>query len=723
MELYQHNDAVNPPPGSTNPTSLQERLKIFHEGNTSIIDRPGLITVITQYILDLYNKGDMGNALILLENLGEAAISDNIEHRERSLITLSTIAEKVLNENKEDLVEAISLMLIRWLKKETEFISGYEIVCLQLSSLVRKMLDLGMWYQAEIVVVALHNLRKKEPQKSKILLQVIAKVQSRIAESAFLQKLIAAYTDENNTKKDVAGTLLIHLGDWSIPFLIKTLALSENKSHRMRLLDLIPAAGEIAVPALVKNLEKGPPWYLARNIILMISKLADPSLYPHIKPFMKHNDIRVQQEVIDCLKMMDSEERTERLLEAIRTCNDKLKPQLVRTLGPSMEQEVGNAFVGLLNNYSVFDNQIRNDIIREVCRFLPHYTTERAIQSLNALLYSTKEDPTLLPETVHEIQITYDALQISLNGRIDHLSLKPLASFEKETLFHTPKLQKEQKEQQEKPKEQPKDGRNWLESAEDNDAIPDHLKKHLRQRKDFYQQLSHDEFLALSEHLQPEEYGEWQKVVCKGDVHSNLYFIEEGCISIYFHEQTGETKIHNLKKGDLFGHDVFMSGSEWDVTLTALEKTEVIVFDQEKLLTLQRNYPHVKDIILSYCRRKDILLKLYESTLQNPQTIADPVTIPFTGNIGDHLANVTLHHLFSYGFSFSFQLPPGIDSSLFMDRELFMRFDERSPEKEAKATVLGTRFFEESHRTLYIMARFCDERSSSSDCTISSISL
>ena len=710
--------------GSAIPLDLEKRLRNFNEGETEVFDTPGLIKVIAQYILDLYHKGDMGNALILLENLGEAALSDSIEHREKSLIALSLVAEQILDEENEDLLEAISQLLIRWLKKETEFIAGFEFICLQLGNLVQKMLDLGLWYQSEDLIVALQNIKLGRNKKNRVLTQVISKIQSRIADTHYLKQLTESYVDETNDKSDVAGTLLIHLGDRSAPHLLQTLANCEDKTQRFRLIDLIPAAGAEAIPSLVEFLQNDPPWYLARNIIHMISKIDDPSLYVFIKPFMGHKDIRVQQEVIECLNKMNGSGKTDRLLDALNVCNDSLKPQLIRILGPLRKRKIGSVFIGLLNNYTIFAKHLREDIVKEVCRFMPDYPSEKAIATISALLLQKQTRDSFSQPTLHLIQETL----LKLQQVFDSIPQQDLEDFITaieipDEELRVPHSTEEQNDELSASKTQPAATLSWLEQALSGNDLSELLKRHVQNRKDFYNQLSHDEFLAFTSLLVHRVLKKDEYLVSIGDVHSTLYFIEDGEISLTFPEDGSTAIFKNLQSGDIIGHDIFMNGSDWTVSLQAQNHVEVFLFDQEQLLHLQPSFPSLCKHVLNYSKSNDVIIRLHETVSSRSAHPVDSEPVPFTGNIGDFLADTEILGFFSFGFCFSCILPQGIDCKLFADRELTVSLESANAEpRKIKALTLGLNFYEKEDRKMCVFAKF-EQEFDVSDYKFTTISL
>lgn len=693
------------PGNSPSAIDIERKLLFFHQGNTNIFDSPGLVKVISQHIFDIYYKGDLKNALMLLENLGDAALSQKKEHRERSLIALSLIAEKVIQDANEDLLGTISKLLIRWLGKENEIVSGFEVICLQIGSLVELMLDFGLWSEAENLIIALQDIRKGQVKKSKVFSQVVSRIQSRIAKKKYLELLVQSYIDPADEKSEVAGTLLAHLGDKSAPFLIQKLALSKKKEERFRLLDLIPAGGSDIIPSLTSQLQDGQPWYFARNLIHIMSRLSDTSLYPYVKPYMDHSDIRVQHEVITYIKQINGNDTASRLLDAVNVCNDSLKPKLIQALGPIKERRIGNTFAGILKNYCIFTREYRNDIIQEVCRNLHYHQTERVFQALEYLNREKESDNHLTTETRRTIEQTY----LSFKEKLPSASPDSISYVQSEGIT-TPENQSDNANRTPDPDSLKKSNTSSLphgfSQLDDLGSIPSPLKNHILQLRSLYSKMNQSEFLAFTSLLTHKTYEANEKLSCMGDMDSTLFFIEGGEVKIDFAEAGDITLFRNLQKGDIFGHQIFMNGGEWSVSLTAMTETTAFIFDQEQLLSLQSQFPRLCQTILDYCRKNDVILNLHDSVAGKKFTAESNNLIPFSGSDGDLLSNVTVSSVHPSGFCFSLSLPHGIDYAVFADKELFIWLESQNGEcRQINALVLGLKF-SQSTRTLHVIAGF-----------------
>lgn len=699
VENYRPNSSLGFP-ASLSPDSpnVVDKLRNFSHGDTSALDAPGLVDVIAHYIFKLYRSGQLGETLILLEQLGEAAQNGPKIHRERALIVLSMVAEKILEESNEDLLEPIAQMLVRWIKKENEYVAGFEFISLQLSRLIHKMLEQGLWYQVEDLVGVLQDIKKGVIEKNKLIRQIISRAHASIAEDSSLNKLIVSYIDESNHKSEVAGALLTRLSDKSTPYLLQTLAHCDNKEQRFRLLNLIPAAGTDAVPLLLQKLKDDSPWYFTRNILGMLAHFGDPAFFDSTSPFLRHGDVRVQQEAVNCIVAMDGQEKTSRLLEALNICDHRLKPRIIKALGTTTDDRIGSVFIGLLNSITIFEPHLQNQIVQLICEYLPQYSSEKSFSQLEKLVADSRCRENLDERTLAAIERACAAVRRTSDNEalpdwivgiepaepsygFRHDSSEPAAD------TSTPK---------------------WFSQVVQSEAFL-MMKNHLLLHRVFYHQLNRDEFDVYSALLSRKTFDKGDIIASAGDVHSTLYFVDRGEIGLFDNTDTTSAPWYELKEGDLFGYDTFMNGSEWTLTLQAAkEDTELFLFDQEHLLGLQPQYPELCQKILKYSKENDILSTMHAAVVS--PLPGESLTVPFTGDIGDHIADALLFKFTSSGLCFCFSLPPGISYEIFAGRELHVALLQASGKStKVKAQILGLRFFEKHNRSLCILARFTEK--------------
>ncbi len=649
--------------------STKQRPDLFlHTGNKPL-KSPEPIEVIAQRILRLFSQDDTANAQMLIENIAEGTLSPSLAVREQSLISLSLLCEKALSENHKKMLSIISHSFVKWLEQETEFISGYEFICSQLATCLEKLLSMGCFLLVLHLTLPIKDIITGANKKQKIQRRIVARIFERVTQIQYLKKITNSYLSRESEQTQAAKRLLQAYGSKSTPFLLETLEKSPLKEDRFMLLELLQSQGQEAIPQMLGCLHSKPPWYLIRNIILLMSALKDESLYSHVKPYLDHEDIRVQQEAVHFLATIHVNNRTDRLLEAVTICGDETKPQIIQMLSPLKETRVHSTMQNILKNVETYNPKYREKIISATGSYILNYPDNSGKDFLEELLAGNNST---------------GGLQETSRAAIKKLFTAPCeAPFKPYPVNSKPAVQTD--------KERP-----------DKIRL---VKNHINQHSSLYNALSQEECKTLYRSFTTKTWKANDIIVKKGDVHSFLYFVEQGTVSLDFEEEI-TAEISPLKQGDIFGYEVFMDGSEWPVTLRAAEHSTLFLFDQEELLRLQQTNEHIRSTFINYCRQKDCIISLYRNTrfcLPQPEK---PV-IPFNDSTGELISTVTPSDPFSNGMACCFHLPEGIDYSLFANRRFSVTFiHNKQNTVKVNGYTAGLIFAEQPERVLRIMVKF-----------------
>lgn len=112
-----------------------------------------------------------------------------------------------------------------------------------------------------------------------------------IAGSGALAALLAATPVDAGSVERLAP----EVGPAAIPLLLDTLASSEERSLRRRLLQLLTHFGNEVVPHVTARLS-GAPWFVQRNLLRLLQTLPDPPAESIAVEYSRHHDPRVRVE-------------------------------------------------------------------------------------------------------------------------------------------------------------------------------------------------------------------------------------------------------------------------------------------------------------------------------------------------------------------------------------------------------------------------------------------
>ena len=600
--------------------------------NNEFVDR------LVDYIYTLYQKDPEQSLLEILEKIGLCACSADKDLRERAILILSIFIEKVSEEkNSPEFLETVTRLLVNWLQIETEYLSGFPFICLQLQTMLQKMLEMGLWYQTENLIIILSQIQKGIIQKNNLIRQTISKVHSCLAEEDFLKNLVDVYLDKKEDRRDIAQCLLLHFGSKAAAVLVQYLVDCKDKEKRFSLIEFIPTAGEVALPACDSCLKQNPPWYVIRNLIIIISRMEDPALYEMVRPFLTYKDIRVQLQILNCITKLGGDHMRDRLIEALTFINDELKQQVVVQLGNMGGEDVGNALCTLLENRGEIAIHVRDELVLTICTKIKFEPSERAIRAVKEFIAERIRHSNEGDQLLKAAQDSLLSMELKYTGKLnigtipssaftdpsnpDDFKIPVATEEEFDSLLHgeSPDTQEELETPPGPPTvskidedlpviEQPsrRSKEEIIKEAKENSSDPG-FAIHLENWAKLYEEMTEEEFAAFHAALDLKTYQPKEMIISSGDLRAPLFFFDKGTVNLVRNGVGQETRLGSIGAGDLIGSDIFLTGEAWNLTMYAGEIVHAHVFDLEKLLRMQVNFPHLAEKIFTFCSAYDVL--------------------------------------------------------------------------------------------------------------------
>jgi CRP-like cAMP-binding protein len=604
----------------------------------AILRNSEFVETLIEYLYTLYHKGPDGNIIKILEKIALCACNADKELRERAIFILSVFIEKVSKENNPpEFLEAVSRLLVNWLQIETEYLAGFPLICVQLQTLLQKMLGMGLWYQTENLIIVLSQIQKGIIQKSNLIRKTISKVHASLAEEPFLKNLVDVYLNKKEDRRDIAQCLLLQFGSKAAAVLVQSLIDCKDKEKRFSLIEFIPTTGKVALPFCDYCLKQNPPWYVVRNLIIIISRMEDPMLYEMVRPYLTHKDIRVQLQVLNCITKLGGGNMRDRLIEALTYINDELKQQVVVQLGNMGGKDVGNALCTLLEKRGEFAIHVQDELVLTICTKIKFEPSARAIKAIKELveerihrfgpgdrILHAAKDALVSMELKHSGNKTYDSLPDSAlatphssdvfkvpvlsEEEVDNLLKGILPDTEKE-LPPLPTSATASKENEGLKIAEPTNSpskQEIINEAEKNLTDPDSA-IHFTIWSKLYEEMTTEEFTAFHAILQLKVYQPSELIVAHGDLEASLFFFDSGTVNLVRNQTGEEVHLSTIGTGDLIGSEIFLTGNAWNLSLYAGEHVRARVFNLEELLKMQVDFPHLAEKIFFFCSGYDVL--------------------------------------------------------------------------------------------------------------------
>ncbi len=671
-------------------------LKLVHDledGHSEVLLHDELMEHLPGLISTYCEAGNRDRVKILFEKLGECACSENPQLRERAVMALSLCLAGLQREKHRDLIELLVRVLLRWLRAETVFLSVCGTVCKQLQEFGVRLLEEGLWDECKHILEVFYQIQSGIHDKSNAIRSVVGRAQEAMATDYILDELTIVCLRGRGQRRQNAETILVHLGRKAAIHLLETLLACQEKEDRLRLIGLVPATGFVAISVLKEYLQKDLPWYGTRNIILMITAMNDQELIPLIMPSLSHKDIRIQQQVIDCICEIAEENSSRFLLAALPLISDELKAGLISYLGQLGGADVVEAFLDLLAHRDAFSADVKDDLLQKLAVQVRLSDSIRAVNLMNSIIEERKGK--FDPETDPVINSCRQTLQI-LKPRFsqEELPQEPKAlpdvdetesvSFDGDPATHNPAKRILQQVNDEvavllgkgqigeaskllyerciaSAKEKNFDTAEMLRDRileVDPNALAEVIRageqieeersssvtaNHISIWRDLYDVLSTEEFNALYHSLTEKEFSSGSVIVEQGANSPSLYFLNDGQARLTCWRGSDEIFLKKVGPGEIVGTGPFFDVSVWTVALTAKGITNVHILEREKFLELLDKFPGIESSLHDYCLKTEKVLELLkmsgEDRRQYPRY---PVSVVVSHTLLDEFGNASM---------------------------------------------------------------------------------
>ncbi|MGB9720128.1 MAG: HEAT repeat domain-containing protein [bacterium] len=148
-----------------------------------------------------------------------------------------------------------------------------------------------------------HLVRKEKSllDKKHIVIRTIAEIKDQ----NYLPELVSLLWDQGSFTE--ARDALTSMAEYSIPMLVDTLKDADDRTVRMKIIDVLIRMGEKVVPEVVKLLD-AKEWFIRRNGIFILGELKIPSAIEHLGKLIEDKEERVQLAVIESLNKIGGDE-------------------------------------------------------------------------------------------------------------------------------------------------------------------------------------------------------------------------------------------------------------------------------------------------------------------------------------------------------------------------------------------------------------------------------
>ena len=745
---------------------FSQLLKDFEDGNHVILADPEFADGLSTHLVSLYNKGLKQEAERVVRAVASCICDENPLIRQHGVTILLEFSGALGGNNDFTISLALFDGLVSWFGCETIAFDGFGIACSQLHKGGQKFLDeRDYWVNVAEFLATLQKIDQNILEKPPEIKEMAAKLQGSLATRSVLQELVSCYLNDKTPTKRVAEKLLINLGRRAVVHLVNILMHSDKKEERLQLLKLIPAAGRTAVPVLGECLQKRPPWYVIRNIILIVSELEDPRLFDMIKPYLAHPDVRVQQQAISCAVRLGGTDIRERLVDALEQVHDELKIPIIQQLARIGGAGVTDALIRLLQSRDNFHQETYIELLVRICGALTSCSSVDVIKPLHELVQerqkhagpsdpviSAARDALIAQKSQYPDQVMGVIAGAELSD--DEFGSPGLAAHPKSTGRKTRSI-KDLVELGELEEAGKKLFENAVNAARDNDFSSAELLRdkileisplalsevirlgeiieeeksssisshHIAIWSELYEKMSTEEFNALYYALKQQRFYADDTIVSAGQNKPSLYFINSGVIILSCQSDDRDTVLKRLQPGEVVGVSPFFESSVWTVSMTARTESQIYILSEDRLLELERRFPGIEEKLKEYCTKYDTVPELLQMAgsdrRKNPRypvavVINNMLLDPF-GNVGKRSFKGELIDISKGGLRFSVNISNRENARLLLGRQIISELQLGNNETlKCFGVIVGGRYQEETGPAFSVHVNFHRELEQSS---------
>jgi CRP-like cAMP-binding protein len=607
---------------------IQAGIRQILKGDVNGLRNKELVRNLPATIESLISKGkDKAAATIITNITTELLKSDDRSH---NLLgeCLGSIAESLINTEKWDWLEKVSVPLIAWVKETDRADEVYENIIDILLKLQKYYWDNAKDKQADTILKLFFAIRTGKFEKSQDAVAIVSRLQDRAAERSPLSGILEKSVENNDEFTD---RRLIMQGPLATRFLLNKLLESKNTKERLKILELLRRKKSLLPPILLEKLASPMPWHGKRNLLKLLAETGSKEHARKIIEYLNHEDIRVQQEAFLCIQALSGDDLKDNLLDALTFSSGPMMEQVVRALPPVADEEVVGAVADLLDDWKHFPDEIRDSLLEQSAKLLGMSTSSVAEKALEEfLLLENKSKARMIGDQVWlATKLALRKLKARKRERSKEQIRQTVEEFETES--EDVEQQTAHSAQRSSFAEEPHiehllgEGnieraktllleiiekaarrelfdeatrlREWLIEI-DPSALSDIIataemieeakregisNDYLQVWSNLHDNLTSEEFNAMYYAMEHSSHSAEDVLVQQGDMYPALFFVNEGKVKLYHDNKHEEVLLKIVEQGEIFGADTFFDASLWTVSAATLSKAEISVLPQKNI--------------------------------------------------------------------------------------------------------------------------------------------
>ncbi len=643
---------------------LQSGITALAKGNLASLKNSEVCQNLPATIEKLLANDKESVAAAIIQNVVKGLAKKDHELRPQLALALGAVAYKLSCLNRWDWLEKLTPVCLAWIRENEVADRSLEKNVLAMQAMMNHA-----WYSdnnslAEDILDVFYYIRSGAFEKNDEIRKLVGRIQDKNVDvlllRGYLERCFVRPVDEMICRK------IIMQGPVAARFLLDTLIASDKRADRIRLLKILSELGADLVPVLLERLPDPMPWYGKRNIIRLLAVTGSEEDVEEILSYASHDDLRVQQEVLQCILRTGKSSTARYLVAALSESAVQTKIQVVRNLRPLADESLVEPLAGLLSECSFYGGADKKTLALEISKTLGATDSSMALVPLQSIIDGGRnqfgqESVRAAKLAVALIEEKENSQRSGLDARVEKHQEARTAAVESVVKSVPPPVAKEYEPITDYPEEREVYallGKDKAESAKkilsaliektaqlrkfneaealrlrliDIDAmalaeiiraaeIIEDAKSnsidqgHILIWSDLYDLLTTEEFNVLYHSLEHETYPTETVIVKQGDPQWRLFFVNKGRVKLYFNEKENETLVKTVGPGNVFGGASFFDDSVWTLNAASMGSVELSTLSMKSVDEWREEHPAIEAKIQDYCLRFDKVNDFFIST-------------------------------------------------------------------------------------------------------------
>ncbi|NOY69719.1 MAG: HEAT repeat domain-containing protein [Deltaproteobacteria bacterium] len=325
----------------------------------------------------------------LFDQLRHLLLNKDVEIRITAAELLSKIETRLNRAGRLEERIKLSIKLMDWIRSENQLSPIYEKITGQLKDLSEELIRMNRAGDTDHIIRIYRQISNGEIEKNSEVQVVCQKMVEDLASEEILDVLIKRSKIEQADGPNEDVGILAAFGHPAMERLLDLLYDSKDRAERNRIVRLITEIGEPALKPLIQRLQKGGPWFYARNLLLLLGRLGNESHLDVLETFLKDKDDRIIRESVVAMQNIGGGEAGRMLSGQLSKVNDEIKGLIIHALGMIGYWEGVPFLLNMLESRALGHTKAaKNNLMIKICDTLGRLKEPHAIPVLEKITTS-----------------------------------------------------------------------------------------------------------------------------------------------------------------------------------------------------------------------------------------------------------------------------------------------------------------------------------------------